>query len=201
MTFNQVLRDVCGLSAAAANAIIAQGLTSPEDLIPFEETDIDNLVKHTLKAHAGAVAIPFLSVLKIKAFRYWAMTRQRIGMDFNPDDFTNAELTFVQNLMHERRNRTAAAQTDPEKPPEFKDMNEWRTFWEKFDTYMSQTYGAAEIPLTYVYREHRDVTPEMRQANYNDNDLRYYAITILTGSHFREDNKRVYEELKLTHYD
>lgn len=35
-------------------------------------------------------------------------------------------------------------------------------------------------------------------AAYSDNDSRYYAITVLTGSHYREDNKRVYEELKLT---
>ena len=198
MSFNQALRNVCGLSQAAATAIIAQGLNNPEDLIPIEETDIDSLVKHTLKANAGAVAIPYLSVLKIKAFRYWAVTRQRIGMNFDPADFNANELTFIQILMQERRNRTAAAQTDPEKPPEFKDMCLWCTFWEKFDTYMSQTFGAAEIPLTYVYREHETVTAEMRAANYTDNDTRYYAITVLTGSHYCEDNKRVYEELKLT---
>ena len=193
--FNQALRNVCGLSMPAANAIIAQGLTNPGDLIPFEESDIDSLVKHTIKANAGAVAIPFLSVIKIKAFRYWAITRQRIGMDLNSADFNVNELDFIQVLMRERRDRTAAAQTDPEKPPEFKEMSEWRTFWEKFNTYMSQIYGAAEIPLTYVYREHQAVTDEMRAAIYTDNDTRYYTITQLTGSHYLEDNKRVYQKL------
>ena len=72
-------------------------------------------------------------------------------------------------------------------------MSLWRTFWEKFDTYMSQTFGAAEIPLTYVYREHETVTAEMRAANYTDNDTRYYAITVLTGSHYREDTQAHYD--------
>ena len=42
------------------------------------------MIKHTLKANAGAFIIPYLSVIKIKAYRYWALTRQRIGLDFNP---------------------------------------------------------------------------------------------------------------------
>ena len=196
--FTNTLRNVCGLSQPAANAIVAQGFSNPGDFIPLEDTNIDSLVKHTIKANAGAVAIPYLSVVKIKAFRYWALIRQRIGMNFDSAHFDAAELVFIQDLMRERRDRQAAAQTDPEKPPEFSDMADWRAFWEKFNTYMSQTYGAAEIPLTYVYREHEAVTNEMRIAAYADNDTRYYTITVLTGSHYREDNKRVYEELKLT---
>ena len=36
----------------------------------------------------------------------------------------------------------------------------------------------------------------MRAAEYDTNDERYYAITALEGAHYREDNKRVYEELQ-----
>ena len=202
--FNNTLRNVCGLNAAAANAIIAQGFTAPADFIPLEESDIDHLVKHTLKANVGAVppvAIPYLSVVKIKAFRYWAILYDRIGLLANPVLFDDAELAFVQDLMKERRDRKTAQEATPEKPPELKDLGSWRTFWEKFDTYLSQIFGAAEIPLTYVYREHVEVTQDMRQADYVSNDERYFNITVLEGSHFREDNKRVYEELKTTLID
>ena len=199
MAFQQVLRNVCNLTAAAANAIIAQGVVGPEDLVNMEDKDIDNMIKHTLKANAGAaapIAIPYVSIVTIKAFRYWAITRGRIGMALTSADFDAAELAFTQELIRERRDRKAAAQKEPEKPPELKDLSEWRNFWEKWDTYMTQTYGAAEIPLSYVYREHEAVTAEMRAADYTDNDSRYYTITVLAGSHYREDNKRVYEELK-----
>ena len=196
--FNLSLRNVCGLSQAASNAIVAQGITDPEDFILFEESNIDSMIKHALKANVGAFVIPYLSVVKIKACRHWALTRQRIGLDFNPADFDINELEFTQDLMKERRNQKAAAQDDPEKPPEFKDMSEWRTFWEKFDNCMSQICGAAEIPLPRVCRDTEDATAEARAAACEDNDTRHCTITALDGSHCREDDKRVYEELKAT---
>ena len=71
--FRNALRNICGMNAPAANAIISQGFTTPSDLVPLSESDIDTLVKHTIKAHVAqanqpALSIPYNSVVKLKAF-------------------------------------------------------------------------------------------------------------------------------------
>jgi len=197
--FRQALRNVCGMTAAAANLLTAQGFERASDLIPLSESDIDTFVKHTLKSQvvaggAAQVTIPYNAVIKLKAFRYFAVLSERIGMEPLSQAFDAAMLEFVQGVMKERRERKNATEEAPEKPPMLKDLAYWRIFWEKFDAYLSQTIGAAEIGLDYVYRPHQDVTDEMRQADYDTNDARYYEITALEGAHYREDNKRVYAE-------
>ena len=99
-------------------------------------------------------------------------------------------------LIKERRDRKDASEENPDKPPHLKDFGSWRIFWEKLDSYFSQTYGVAEIPLNYIYRTHTEVTDEMRVRDYESNDQLYYMITALRGSHYQEDNKRVFAELK-----
>ena len=103
--------------------------------------------------------------------------------------------------MKEHHNCKTAQEATPEKPLELKDLGSWWTSWEKFNTYLSQTFGATEIPLTYIYREHVEVMLDMHQADYASNDERYFNITVLEGSHFHEDNKWVYEELKTMLFD
>ena len=140
--FRLALRNTCGMTNAAANAIIAQGFDSPESLVPMEEEDIDSLVKHTLKAQvvpAGQVpmAIPYNAVVKIKAFRYYAVLSERIGIPARSQDFNAQMLDFVQGVKKERRDRKNATDEAPTKPETLKSLTEWRTWWEKFDGYLS----------------------------------------------------------------
>ena len=71
--FRNALHNTCGMTQAAANAIISQGFKDPASLIPMEEDDIDSLVKHTLKAQVVLaegvpIMIPYNAVIKLKAF-------------------------------------------------------------------------------------------------------------------------------------
>ena len=50
--------------------------------------------------------------------------------------------------------------------------------------------------MNYVYQPHQQVMDEMHAADYVMNDEHYYAITVLEGAHYREDNKHMYEELQ-----
>lgn len=191
--FNLALRNICGFNAAAANAIVAQGYSSPSDLTSLDESDVDSPVKHTLKATENVI-IPYNSVTKIKCFHYYAVINERIGLDTPPEDFDAEELDFIEALRKQRHARKDTKPTD--KPPELKDIANWRTFWENFDAYMAKIYGAAEIPLTYVYREHDEVTQEMYGADYATSNERYYALTKLSGPHYEEDNDKVFQALK-----
>ena len=88
--FRNALRDTCGMSELAAQAIIDQGFTTPSELVPLDDEGIDNLVKHTLKANAtqvaagvagvAAIAYPYISVINLKAFRYYAVLYDRMGL-------------------------------------------------------------------------------------------------------------------------
>ena len=199
--FCNALCNTCGMMQAAANAIISQGFEDPASLIPMEEDDIDLLVKHTLKAQVvpaeGApIMIPYNAVIKLKAFCYFAVLSERIGQPAHSQDFTMEMLEFIQEVKKERHDHKNAADESPTKPGALKSLGKWHTWWEKFDGYLSQTTGAAEISLNYVYQAHQQVTDEMHAADYVMNDECYYVITVLEGAHYREDNKHVYEELQ-----
>ena len=106
--FRNALHNTCGMTQAAANAIISQGFEDPASLIPMEEDDIDSLVKHTLKAQVvpaeGApIMIPYNAVIKLKAFCYFAVLSKRIGQPARSQDFTMEMLEFVQEVKKECR--------------------------------------------------------------------------------------------------
>ena len=122
----------------------------------MEEDDIDSLVKHTLKAQvvlAGGVPImiPYNAVIKLKAFRYFAVLSERIGQPAYSQDFTVDMLEFIQEVKKEYYDHKNVADESPMKPRALKSLGKWCTWWEKFDGYLSQTTGAAEIGLNYVY--------------------------------------------------
>lgn len=52
----------------------------------------------------------------------------------------------------------------PTKPDPLKNLGKFRVFWEQWLTYMGCTYGEADCPLTYICRDHEDVTDDMRGA-------------------------------------
>ena len=199
--FCNALSNTCGIIQAAANAIISQGFEDPASLVPMEEDDIDSLVKHTLKAQVvpdGGVpiTIPYNAVVKLKAFHYFAVFSKRIGQPAHSQDFAMEMLEFIPEVKKECHDCKNAADESPTKPGALKSLGKWCTWWEKFDGYLSQTTGAAEIGLNYIYQAHQQVTDEMHAADYVMNDECYYVIIVLEGAHYREDNKCIYEELQ-----
>ena len=95
--------------------------------------------------------IPYNAVVKLKAFHYFAVLLKRIGQPARSQDFTMEMLEFVQEVKKECRDRKNAKDESPMKPGALKSLGKWRTWWEKFDGYLSQTTGAAEIGLNCIY--------------------------------------------------
>jgi hypothetical protein len=87
------------------------------------------------------------------------------------------------------RSKRKPQRTKLTKPPKLANFKDWMSWWELWDTYMQQSYGTTYTPLSYIYREHRAVTAEIRNVAYAKEDDCYIATTELTGLHFQLDNK------------
>jgi hypothetical protein len=61
--------------------------------------------------------------------------------------------------------------------------------------------GAALIPLTYLMREHEEVTPAIRNTDYGSFQERLIVTMALSGPHFKLDNQMLYDELKPLGFD
>jgi hypothetical protein len=200
VAFGTLLVDRIGLTVATRGAIQDQGVTTLTELSELDYDDIKNMVLNIMKYIAPGtpdVRVPYTSLKRLYAAKYWFALRTRCGLPTLAAGLTNASLATAQARRKEVDERKAATK-DQEltKPPKLANFKDWVNWWELWDTYMQQLYGSADVPLSYIYREHSTVTHEIRDAAYNDEDERYQATTILSGRHFQLDNKRVWNELK-----
>ena len=174
---------------------MAQGFQTPTDFLKVKDPDIDKLCLHINKNVANAT-IPYLGVAYLKTYRYWTVLTKRIGTSSSANRYSIAERTFVEELREERAAWLAVHPKEPDLPVGLKDLARWRTFWERTDSYLSVIHGAAEISLSYVYRPHEIVTPEILAKQYARTSDLYYNCTQLSGAHYVADNARVFEVLK-----
>jgi hypothetical protein len=102
----------------------------------------------------------------------------------------------VSRFALERPRTDTQEDNSPDKPSERSDLIKWEIFWERLKTYLSRIHGATKCPLSYVIREHQEVTDEHHNAVYEDHDVRLVATTALEGDWYTLDNHRVYDEFK-----
>ena len=193
-----------GINVATRNAIAENGFTTILDLITVQDEDLDKLPKHLdawrnpAAAPGLQVRIPFVSLTKLKAMRYWVLAQRCVGVDEpRAADFTDAVLQEVlARIKADKDYKKATQDTDITKPSKLTDLAKWTKFWELFTTYLGRVQGAALIPLSYLIREHDEVTPELREAEYATMQERLIATTALNGTHFELDNRTLYDEFK-----
>jgi hypothetical protein len=203
VTVRALLETRIGFTPATRDAIEGQGITTLSELADLDYDDIKSMVMKILKfiaLHAVAgdvIRIPFVAQKKLYAAKCWYELQVRCGLATTATSLTNAQLTIalqrrkdVEERKLETNDQTLAK---PQKLTSFKD---WVNWWELWDTYMQQSYGTADIPLSYVYREHEAVTDVIQEAAYTDADDEYTAITLLGGRHYQLDNPRMWNELK-----
>jgi hypothetical protein len=203
VAFRALLENRLNLTAATVDAIEGQGITTLTELAELDYDDIKGMVMNIMKfiaPHAPGndiIRIPFVAQKKLYAAKFWHDLQLRIGGLTTAGSLTNAAITAALSRRKDVEERKAAMK-DQEltKPPKLTSFKDWVNWWELWDTYMQQTYGMADIPLSYVYREHEIATPEMRTAAYPEDDDLYIAITELRGRHYQLDNRRVWNELK-----
>jgi hypothetical protein len=189
-----------GFNVATRNAINENGFETILDLATVQEEDLDRLPKH-LEAwripEAGAnqqVRIPFVSLKKLKAMRYWVLAQRCIGVEEpRAQDFTEDVMEeTIARMKADKDYKAATEDTEIRKP----EMTKWTKFWELLSTYLGRVKGAALIPLSYLVREHEEVTPAIQNADYGSVQERLIATTALSGPHFELDNRTLYDEFK-----
>jgi len=199
--FNTALTWI-GLNGDTAEAMVNEGFNTLEVLTEVEESDIDGVIKdiretrRLLGANAqGNVTFPFLAIKRFKAMHSWAVELRCMGRPLNVGLYTGPVIaSAVFRYALDSLRATTMEDEVLEKPRELLDLTKWETFWEQWKTYMRRTRGAAKCPLSYVFREHDEVTNEMHLAVYTDHDERLVNTITLTGPWHELDNQRVYEE-------
>jgi hypothetical protein len=174
------------------------------DLTTVQESNLDKLPKHleawcvTGVAPQDCVRIPFVSLKKLKAMRYWVLSQRYLGYATPlATAFTNAVLEEMLTMMQADEDyKAATSEADVQKPVALADLGKWTKFWEPFTTYLSRTKGAANAPLSYLVREHSEVTIEIVAADYLTTKDHLIAMTVHQGAHFDLDNRTLYDELK-----
>ena len=81
-------------------------------------------------------------------------------------------------------------------PGSLKSSGEWNNWVEKWNNYMPQLRGAADIPLVYVYRKRKYPQEGLKPDDFASMDDYLSEVTLLSGQHYRLDNQRVWNELK-----
>lgn len=194
--YNQALSR-CGFNAATRTFINQEGRNSVENLTLMTAADMDLFIKDAKRDQGANLSFPFLAVKRLKAFRVWGTHRIRQDLAAQPAQFTDAAcVATMERMQEESEIKAAMKDATPDKPPALKTLKGWPKFWEQCKTYFIQCRGAAEIPLSYVFRESEVVTQEIRDAIYTSVDEEFIATTALSGKHFAIDNKRVWNEFK-----
>ena len=142
-------------------------------------------------------SIPFASVKKLKAMRWWTIECQRTGLDVVHGNFTPAELNRVLARLDYEAHLAVNKPDVPELTEKFVSFGtKWRVFSEHFKGHCEAQRGCMDIPLAYVLRDHTDVTDEIRAEEYDDSDSRLMNIVLLAGDEYRQDNIRVWNLLR-----
>jgi hypothetical protein len=192
----------CGFNPQTIRYLISQGFVSPADLLLATESDLDTMARTVARnpprgPGGNQVIMPFISLKNLKGFRFWADERRRIGLDTNPDNFTDASvISSAIKCQRYEELKEASKDEDASKPDHLKKLVNWALWNEAFQNYLRQIVSAAKIPLVYLTREERDVDVVLDPNDYPNPTAYLIEATILEGRHFELDNPRFYRELK-----
>jgi hypothetical protein len=140
------------------------------------------------------VRLPFVSLTKVKAMRYWVHAQCYIGVDApNVDNFDVHIITeTLPRMQADKDYMKATEDTDIRKAEKLCNLVKWTKFWELLITYLGRVKSATLTPLLYLVREHDVVTQEQLDAVYGSVQERLIATTALSGLHFELDNCTLY---------
>jgi hypothetical protein len=184
-------------------AINSNGFNPLQDLLTVQDDDLDKLPKHLEAWHDlnqnsdDQVRVHFVPLKRLQAMRYWVLTQCWIGNTATAAGFTNVVLNQTLEWMQaEKDYKVAMEDSKVTKPIALGDLSKWTKFWELFTTYVGRVKGAALVPLSYLVREHGEVTQEIKDAEYETMEDRLIATTLHTSNHYKLDNHTLYDELK-----
>jgi hypothetical protein len=115
----------CGFNSQTIQYVINQGFASPADLLLASESDLDSIAcsvaRNPPRGPGGnQVAMPFIALKNLKGFRFWANERKRIGLDTNPDNYTDASLISSEVKCQEYKELKEASRDEDASKPDHK---------------------------------------------------------------------------------
>ncbi len=190
MTDAQVVLQICGTNNA--EILVLETLKRLDTLAAFvtlSSGDIKDLAGKLEQqpANAGRVQLPTILVKSIQALCFWARKKQKLRQPLVAAEFTLAELQVAADQMRQSNEKKVDAPSIEPKPFT---MLTWKVWQKQFVTYLSNSNGAQHAPLDYITRTIPRPLPTLL-ALLTDREHELYANP-LTGSHYTEDNRKVY---------
>ena len=129
------------------------------------------------------------------ALRFWVVSKQRLHLPLNTQEFTMYTALNQAQLMRQQLEDDARLdkETVAKMPDKFKLASNWKIFSEAMETYLSQLLGSGRVPLSYVIRRNNTPDPD---AVYDTQQEENVAIAPLVGTSYQRDNARVYAIIK-----
>ena len=187
------LLTVCGLTAAARNAIInVEGFRYPNRFnILSGDKDITEMAKRmAARPSASRVNLGTVDIVYLQGLVYWIKDRVARGQEI---DYTEFDEAVLEEAMQEKNaikimEDSKARDTDVGKAETDVGWHQWSI---EFVNMLAGKLGAATTSLKYVVR--KDVEDDYEFAD--DDEARLYEYPHY-GQSFRQDNKTVYQLLK-----
>jgi len=129
------------------------------------------------------------------ALRFWVVSKQRLHLPLNTQEFTMYTALNQAQLMRQQLEDDARLdkETVAKMPDKFKLASNWKIFSEAMETYLTQLLGSGRVPLSYVIRQNDTPDPN---AMYDTQQEENVAIAPLVGTSYQRDNARVYAIIK-----
>ena len=187
----------------ACDAFIDEGgLDTIAEFAMLPYLGFDRFIESTRKSTAAKVKLAFIPCNKMKACRLWVSTQLSRGMPYPATDFGPGNVAFwTERLEVLERNAKEAKDTNDavSKLVPLRLLNEWPGFKDDFVQELARQRNVeTAVPLTYLIRETVEVTVTvleraMQDSATIDDDL--VETTSHQWSHYRSDNKRLFELL------
>jgi hypothetical protein len=192
-----------GFTQATTSELSFNGLTDLTTMLEFSKDDLKQMMEHLMKyphpSRPAGVIVYVSAPGKHNLYTavYWAKLQLRYGMMPQSANLNDAALVATKVWLKEiKAFKRSEEKQDIAKPPKLKKMSDWTRFWEAARTYFGSTRGAADIPLSYVFRGEERVTMDDIMATYPSRDAQLSRCTILARTHFNTDSARVWSEWK-----
>ena len=199
-----------GVNEDTADELFRQGLSQMENLDGLQEGKLKNLLTNVTRTKSpmcpdkGKVFIGAVFEDNASKVTSWLEFQGWMGAPRTAKAWTEDQNAFEktkQRIQHLKEVKRSDGTRDIPLPGELKEMKKFREWDDHVKTYLRTIRGATGFPLAYVIREDKAVSENDRMGtvgdgpNYDYLSWDDYAIrcTVMTGSHWRNDNMSVWQ--------
>jgi len=215
--FTNYLRDTLLFGDALRNAVVAQGLTTIDDLLHYTDDNIQQVCK-IITNPGGTVPNPLAAVrnqppsipnrgvemgfiyqFRLRHLRYYRWHLHRVQ---RPWDAEQANLQRLTQMWERYELEDVAKDSQPDYPSPMTKVDDSKKVIEDIDNWLIRRLGACGAPLAYITRA--DVEPPAlnEDPGFGLPTLKQELIrrTRHEGNHFEQDNVEVWEMIRhITH--